>query len=46
MAKIGINISLHACPSTAKALKDFLAGGVREQDVVSATHQQQGAVSG
>jgi hypothetical protein len=41
MAKIGINISLHVCPSAAKALNDFLTGGVREQDAVSATHQQQ-----
>jgi hypothetical protein len=41
MAKTRISISLHACPSVAKALKDFLSGGVRKQDIVSATRQQQ-----
>lgn len=34
-----IDVPLNMCPRTAKALKDFLAGNVRKQEVLAATHQ-------
>ena len=34
-----IDIPQNACPRTAKALKDFLAGSVCKQNVLAATYQ-------